>query len=64
MRHVIYLLVVVNLVYFSWNMLQSVPHKGGASLVARIPPHVRRLETVQEQAAKEGPSSVEEYPRH
>ena len=59
MRHVIYLLVVVNLVYFSWNMLQSVPHKGGMSLVARIPPHVRRLETVQEQAKKKGPSSVE-----
>ena len=58
MRHVIYLLVVMNLVYFSWNMLQSVPHKGGASLVARIPPHVRHLETAREQAAKEGSSSV------
>ena len=62
MRHVIYLLVVVNLVYFSWNMLQSVPHKGGASLVARIPPHVRRLETIQERAAKNA-SSMEENVR-
>ena len=52
MRHVIYLLVVVNLVYFTWNMLQNVPHKGGASLVGRIPPTVGRLETIQESAAK------------
>ena len=52
MRHVIYLLVVVNLVYFSWNMLQNVPHKGGASLVGHIPPNVGRLETIQEYAAK------------
>jgi hypothetical protein len=59
MRHVIYLLVVMNLVYFSWNMLQSVPHKGGSSLVARIPPHVRRLETIQERATKNA-STMEE----
>jgi hypothetical protein len=59
MRHVIYLLVVVNLVYFSWNMLQNVPHKGGASLDGRISPHVRRLETIQEHAAKKA-SAVEE----
>ncbi len=52
MRHVIYLLVVVNLVYFSWNMLQNVPHKGGSSLVKRLPPNVRHLETIQERAAK------------
>jgi len=60
MRHVIYLLVVVNLVYFSWNMLENMPHKGGASLVGRIPPNVRRLETVEEQAAKKASSSAED----
>jgi hypothetical protein len=60
MRHVIYLLVVVNLVYFSWSMLQNVPHNGGASYVARIPPHVRRLETIQERAAKKA-STIEEH---
>lgn len=59
MRHVIYLLVVVNLVYFTWNMLQNVPHKGGTSLVRRIPPNVRRLETIQENAAKNA-SAIEE----
>ncbi|MGB7931288.1 MAG: hypothetical protein WCH04_03540 [Gammaproteobacteria bacterium] len=62
MRHVIYLLVVMNLVYFSWNMLQNVPHKGGASLVGRIPPNVRRLETIQEHAEKSA-SAIEEDAR-
>jgi hypothetical protein len=52
MRHLIYLLVVVNLVYFTLNMLSNVPYKGGASLVGRIPPNVRRLESYQENAAK------------
>ena len=47
MRHVIYLLVITNLVYFSWNLLQNVPEKGGASLVGRLPPNVRRLEMIQ-----------------
>jgi hypothetical protein len=62
MRHVIYLLVVMNLVYFSWNMLQNVPHKGGASHVGRISPHVRRLETIQEHASKNA-SAVDEDAR-
>jgi hypothetical protein len=62
MRHVIYLLVVVNLVYFSWNMLQNVPHKGGASLLGRLPPNVRRLETIEESAAKKA-STIEENDR-
>ena len=62
MRHVIYLLVVVNLVFFSWNMLQNVPHKGGASLVKRIPPNVRRLEIIQENAEKNA-SAIEEDAR-
>ena len=52
MRHVIYILVVVNLVYFSWNMLQNVPHQGEAHLVRRLLPNVRHLETVQEMEAK------------
>ena len=60
MRHVIYLLVVVNLVYFSWNMLANMPHEGGSSHVGRIQPNVRRLETVEEQAAKKASSSDED----
>jgi len=59
MRHVIYILVVVNLVYFSWNMLQNVPHKGDTSLVRRLPPKVRQLETVQEMEANKVSSSAE-----
>ena len=62
MRHVIYLLVVVNLVYFSWSMLQNVPHQGGASHVGRLSAHVRRLETIQEHAAKNA-SAIEENGR-
>jgi hypothetical protein len=58
MRHVIYLLVVMNLVYFSWNMLENMPHKGGSSLVRRIPPNVRRLETVEEQTADKASSGA------
>jgi hypothetical protein len=60
MRHVIYLLVVMNLVYFSWSMLQNMPHKGGTSLVRRIPPNVRRLETIQERASKEAAAVKED----
>jgi hypothetical protein len=59
MRHVIYLLVVVNLIYFSWNMLQNVPHKVGASLIGQLSPNVRRLETVQESAAKKASTTGE-----
>ena len=43
MRHVIYLLVITNLVYFSWNLLSNVPETNGASLIGRLPPNVRRL---------------------
>jgi hypothetical protein len=46
MRHVIYLLVVVNLVFFSWNVLQNVPERNGVAHVRRLPPSVRRLETI------------------
>ena len=59
MRHVIYLLVVMNLVYFSWSMLQNMPHKGGTNLVRRIPPNVRHLETIQERTSKKD-TAVEE----
>jgi hypothetical protein len=52
MRHVIYLLVIVNLVYFSWNLLQNVPETKGASLVRRLPLNVRRLETIQDNAVR------------
>jgi hypothetical protein len=55
MRHVIYILLVMNLVYFSWNMLQNLPHEAGARPVRRLPPHVSQLETIQERAQKQAP---------
>ena len=60
MRHVIYLLVVMNLVYFSWGTLQNMPHKGGTTLVRPIPPNVRRLETIQERASKKAAAVKED----
>jgi hypothetical protein len=51
MRHVSYLLVIANLVYFSWNMLQNMPDTQAASLVSPLPPSVRRLEMLHEKAA-------------
>jgi len=51
-RHVIYLLLVANLVYFSWNILHRLPHEENAHLVSHIPGNVRRLETVQKQTVK------------
>jgi hypothetical protein len=60
MRHVIYILVVVNLVYFSWNMLQNMPHKGGANLVRRIPPNVRHLETIQERTERKTSAAADD----
>jgi hypothetical protein len=60
MRHVIYLLVVMNLVYFSWNMLQNVSPKENEGLVRRLPPNVRHLDTIQERAAKKVSSAAED----
>jgi hypothetical protein len=64
MRHVIYLLVVMNLVYFSWNMLQHMPHTGGANLVGRMPPNIRHLETIQERVAMKKTSAAAEDARN
>jgi hypothetical protein len=51
-RHVIYILLVANLAYFSWNMLHSLPPEESAHLASHLSGNVRRLETVQERAAK------------
>lgn len=52
MRQVIYILLVVNVVFFSWKMMRSLPHEDGENVVRRMPAKVRQLETVQERAAK------------
>jgi hypothetical protein len=52
MRQVIYILLVVNVVFFSWKMMRSLPHEQGENVARRMPAKVRQLETVQERAAK------------
>ena len=52
MRHVIYILLVANLAYFSWNILHRLPPEENAPLVSHLPGNIRRLETVQERAAQ------------
>jgi hypothetical protein len=52
MRQVIFILLVVNIAYFSWNMLRTLPHEEGGNHVRRMPDNVRRLETIQERGAK------------
>ena len=60
MRHVIYILVVLNLVYFAWNRLQHVPEEEGTGIVRHVPPNVRRLETLQEMSAKKVSSAADD----
>ena len=60
MRHVIYILVVVNLVYFAWNWLQNVTEKEVAGIPSHWPSRVRRLETLQEMSAKRVSSAADD----
>jgi hypothetical protein len=48
MKHLLYLLVVVNLVYFSWHMLQGMSDEETARELPPLPPDTRRLMTLQE----------------
>ncbi len=48
MKHLLYLLVVVNLVYFSWHMLQGMSDEEAARELPPLPPDTRRLMTLQE----------------
>jgi len=59
MRHVIYILLIVNLMYFSWNVLQNNPHERGENPVRHMPDNVRRLETIQERAVKSAAVNAE-----
>ena len=58
MRHVIYVLLVVNGVYFAWNMLRSLPHEEGWNLARQMPANLRRLETIQDGVAKSANASA------
>ena len=48
MRYLVYLLVIVNLVYFSWHMLQGDSDDGANDELLQLPPDTRRLMTLQE----------------
>ena len=48
MKHLLYLLVIVTLVYFSWHMLQGEVDEGTREELLQLPPDTRRLMTLQE----------------
>ena len=54
MKHLIYLLVVVNLVYFSWHTLRGETHIDTMHALPPLPPDTRRLMTLQELKDREG----------
>ena len=48
MKHLLYLLLVVNLVYFSWNLLQGATTEDAMDGRLQLPPETRRLMTLEE----------------
>jgi hypothetical protein len=48
MKHLLYLLLVVNLVYFSWNLLQGATTEDAMEVRLQLPPDTRRLMTLEE----------------
>ena len=48
MKHLLYLLVIANLVYFSWHMLPGEGDGGARDELLQVPPDTRRLMTLQE----------------
>jgi hypothetical protein len=48
MKHLLYLLLVVNLVYFSWNLLQGAATEDAMDGRLQLPPDTRRLMTLEE----------------
>lgn len=48
MKYLLYMLVVANLVYFSWQTLRGMPDEGSAYELVQLPPHARRLMTLEE----------------
>lgn len=60
MRYVIILLVALNCVYFTWQVSVNTPDTQDARALAPLPPNVRRLVMLQEQAKDEPPPTVVE----
>ncbi|MEA2094875.1 MAG: hypothetical protein U9P11_09960 [Pseudomonadota bacterium] len=59
MRHLIYLLVVANLIFFLWHSMPGIPEGAIAHDLPQLPPNARRLMTLEEmeQAQKAGEES-------
>ncbi len=53
MRHVIYLLLVANLVFFGWQMLQLQKQDGVVNALPAIPATVSTLVTLQEMEQRQ-----------
>ena len=54
MRHLVYLLLVVNLVYLGWNVFESSTTPGQVRHLPPLPATVSHLVTLQERQAEEG----------
>jgi hypothetical protein len=59
MRHIVYLLVVVNLVFLGWNIFQGQSVRQVERNLPPLPATAARLVTLQEQAAAEEVSVIE-----
>ena len=57
MRYVIFLLVALNGIYFTWGMLNATPGTQDTYPIPPLPPDVRRLVMLQEQTTDETPST-------
>ncbi len=53
MRYAIYLLIVMNCVYFTWHVFQDVPENRVIRVPSPSPPDIRQLVTIQEKNARQ-----------
>ena len=60
MRYVIYMLVAMNLAYFSWQVFLNGPEKQVENSLPPLPPDVARLVTLEEKAAQQLQSATRE----
>jgi hypothetical protein len=60
MRYVIYMLVAMNLAYFSWQVFLNGPEKQAENSLPPLPPDVARLVTLAEKAAQQLQSATRE----
>ncbi len=58
MRHLVYLLLVANLVFLGWNMFETHPPESHVQALPPLPDNVSRLVTLQEQQSAAGNDEV------